>query len=160
MPKFSPESAILSLKSAILALKRGISHTTQGILSPVFHTKAATAVAVRMHRSQQCAAPLAAKTQGFASPQCPNPAFVPSLQELCTAFAAVAAYLCWTSVLCSAKQVVYQAPGADVGHWKIQGRCMVLMVNVPRRRGTRSATSKILPLYATPWSCGLEHLVE
>ena len=131
MPKCSPKSAKLSLKSAILApkqchfslesvilaLKRGISHTTQGILSPIFHTKAVTAVAVRMHRSQQCAAPLAAKTQAFASPQCPNPAFVSIFQQLCTAFAAVAAYLC-----CATGLVQLQAGGIP-GAWR---RCWSL----------------------------------
>ena len=150
-----------------MARKRGkIPHkdTTQGILSPIFHTKAATAVAVRMHRSQQCAAPLAAQTQGFTSPQCPNPGFVSSLQELRTAFAAVAAYLCWTSVLCDAKQVEHKAPGADVGHWKILGRCVVLMCPGTGVHGLRPAKfypstlghavalniCKILPFYPRP----------
>ena len=54
----------------------------------------------------------------------------------------MAAYLCWTRLV---QRQVGSKPGAgaDVGHWKIQGRCMVLMAQAP-------ATSKILPSYPTP----------
>ena len=63
-----PKSPILALKTpfwppkvVFLGQKSAISRPAQGFPGQGSHTKAATAVAVRMHRSQQCAAPLASK---------------------------------------------------------------------------------------------------
>ena len=70
------------------------------------------------------------------------------VQSLGVAFAAVAAYLCWTRLV-QRQAGSKPGAGADVGHWKIQGRCMILMAQAP-------ATGKILPSYSTPRR-GLEH---
>ena len=59
--------------------KRVISHPAQGFPSQGFHTKAATAVAVRMHRSQQCAAQLASKKPDIFFAPMPQTPFVSSL---------------------------------------------------------------------------------
>ena len=79
MSFLAPKSAILALKSAILALKSSISD--KGL-----HTKAATAVAVQMHRLQQCAAHLAGKNAYICCATMPQHPFVASLLHF-TAFA-------------------------------------------------------------------------
>jgi len=153
------KSAILALKSAILALeKRHFSHRTRILEARTPH-QSATAVAVRMHRSQQCAAPLAGKNADICCVPMPQP-LLPSLLHF-PAFAAVAAYLCHRLTERDTVSNTTQAVARRMTPRLVNGKSRVGLIPGAQAANPYlcpTPTSRPVP-YAPALSYGPEHLV-